>query len=158
MSLSANILMSPLSAALCASSAFRTWVGAATPETAAAYVFPLTADRELKDKTDGYNCAVISHGTGFSISRATLGSEFQTLPEYEVEFVSVVDVDDGDSAVFNELLSDVADILADLLTQSTLLINDVYFATDKTPQRAAYGSHPDWVSVTMVFKCDDWQE
>ncbi|HQN47186.1 MAG TPA: hypothetical protein PK034_09030, partial [Rugosibacter sp.] len=137
MSLSANILMSPLSEALCASNAFQEWVGADDAKDAAAYVFLLTADRELKNKASGYNCAVISHGTGFAISRATLDSEFQTLPEYEVEFVSVIDVNDEDSVVFNALLSSIAGILADLLAQSTLLINDVYFATDKTPQRAA---------------------
>jgi hypothetical protein len=157
MGLLADILMTPLSAALCASEAFQTWVGAEGAEEAADYVFPLTNDRDMKDKADGYNCAVISHGAGWSRTRVTLGNDFLTTPEYEVEFVSVIDVGDDDSAVFNALLSSIAGILADLEAQSDFIINETYFSTDKTPKRAEYGSRPDWVSATVIFKCDDWQ-
>jgi len=157
MSLLADILISPLSTALCASEAFQAWVGAADAAEAADYVFPMTNDRDMDGKTDGYNCAVISHGTGWSRTRITLGSDFRTTPEYEVEFVSVIDVGDDDSTVFNAILSSVAGMLADMEGQSTLLINDIFFATDETPKRAAYGSRPDWVSITVILRCDDWQ-
>lgn len=149
--------MTPITSALAASDAFQAWVGADDASEAGDYIFPLTNNRGISGQSSGYNCAVVSHGAGWSRTRVTLGTEFLTTPEYLVEFVSVIDVSDTDRAAFNTLLSSIAGILAELEAQEEFVYNDAYFDTQETPQRAEYGSRPDWVSATLVFKGDDWQ-
>jgi hypothetical protein len=148
--------LTDLATALKNSSAFRTWVGAADVAAAGAFIFPVSADRELASKTEGYCCAVISHGEGFKRRRETLGDDFYVSPEFVVEFVQLVDKDDDDSDVFNELLSDVSGIVVSLDASSHFKVNEVGFKSSDEPRRARPGSAVDWASLQIVVRGDEW--